>query len=74
MKKIILGLGVLMMFGLTSCEKGSSDKYEIVNRKNAIFLVDKQTGEVTMMNLLIKKGEGVIGSEWKKMGSPENAK
>lgn len=74
MKKIIFGLGVLVTLGMSSCQPQSSGRFEPVNRKNAIFLVDKETGEVFMMNLKIEKGKGVVGSEWKNMGSPSLAR
>ena len=73
MKKIVLGLGVLIALGLTSCEQGSSARYEPINRKNAMFLVDKETGEVFMMSIVVEKGKGVTGSKWRKMGDPSMA-
>ena len=60
---------------LSSCEHGgSSNRFTPVNRQKAMFLVDNETGEVFMMNLVVEKGVGVTGSTWKKMGDPSMAK
>ena len=74
MKKIILGVITLLSLGLISCEQGSSVKYQAINRQKAILLIDQESGEVFMMDLVIEKGKGVVGSEWKNMGDPSMAK
>ena len=74
MKKIILGLITVASLGLYSCTESTGAKYQVVNRQKAIMLVDQQTGEVFMMELVMEKGKGVVGSNWKQMGDPSKAK
>lgn len=74
-QKLVIGASALLLVSLFSCEQtGSGSNYEAINRQKAIFLVDKNSGEVFMMNLVVEKGQGVVGSDWKSLGSPANAK
>lgn len=78
MKKIVTQIGVGVMFSLLifSCSQtaGGGAKYQAINRQKGILLVDQYTGEVFMMELVVEKGKGVVGSDWRKLGKPTNAK
>lgn len=74
MKKILIGLSFMSLVSLFSCEQNSGAKYQAINRQKAILLVDQNTGEVFMMELIMEKGKGVVGSNWKQMGDPSDAK
>lgn len=74
MKKIIFGLLTLVSIVMFSCQSTSNARYQAVNRQKAVLLIDQETGEVFMMDLVMEKGKGVVGSSWKKMGDPSDAK
>ena len=74
-KNIILGLAVLLSVALNSCEQSNTGpRYQAINRQQAIMLVDQESGEVFLMNLVGEKGKGITGSTWKKLGDPSMAK
>ena len=74
LKRIFISILPILSIFLLACKQSSGSKYQAINRQKAIFLVDQQTGEVFMMDLVVEKGKGVVGSSWKKMGDPTNAR
>lgn len=73
MKKLAFTILAASSLFLFSCQPQSGAKYQAVNRQKALFLIDQETGEVFMMSFVGEKGQGVVGSSWKSMGSPEDA-